>query len=288
MKSIVHSTLTLSHQVATVVFVDAGVDNYQQLVDGVIPTAEVFVLDRAVDGIEQISQVLQQRQDVGAVHIVSHGAPGCLYLGDSQLSLDTFNRYATQLQQWDVANLLLYGCHVAVGDAGAEFVEKLHQLTKAGVAASTTPIGSAMRGGTWELNYCINSHSVNCVLSKDVKKDYAGILSPTIEPGHYLVNGLGGKQGFGETVLPGVDDTYWQVDISSIFENGLNYFGTTYDAATDVYIGSNGYITFGEGLVSYNPTGIAGSTIPIIAPHYSDVDTGNSVSGLHNPTGNST
>ena len=135
MQSTKHSTPKVSNQVATVVFIDAGVENYQQLVNGVISAAEVFVLDAAADGIEQISQVLQQRQDVGAVHIVSHGAPGCLYLGNTQLSLDSFNRYATQLQQWNASSVLLYGCNVAAGDAGEEFLAKLHQqLSILGVA----------------------------------------------------------------------------------------------------------------------------------------------------------
>jgi hypothetical protein len=44
MNQTLDSTLKPSNQVATVVFVDAGVENYQQLANGVIPTAKVFVL----------------------------------------------------------------------------------------------------------------------------------------------------------------------------------------------------------------------------------------------------
>ncbi|MCP4471339.1 MAG: DUF4347 domain-containing protein, partial [Gammaproteobacteria bacterium] len=50
-----------------IVFVDASVDNYQQLVDDLRNDAdsnrniEVVVLDREQDGIEQISAVLQDR-----------------------------------------------------------------------------------------------------------------------------------------------------------------------------------------------------------------------------------
>lgn len=135
----------------TIVFIDAGLDSAHQLIEGVIPSAEVFVLDKTADGIEQISEVLQQRQNIDAVHIISHGSPGCLYLGNSQLSLDTLIHYAPQLQQWDVANLLLYGCNVAAGDAGEEFITKLHTLTGAEIAASKTLTGSAAKGGNWEL-----------------------------------------------------------------------------------------------------------------------------------------
>lgn len=182
MKPTFHSKPKTLNQVATLVFVDAGVENYQQLVNGVIPTAEVFVLDAAADGIEQISQVLQQRQNIDAVHIVSHGAPGCLYLGNTQLSLDTFNRYASQLQQWDVANLLLYGCNVAAGDAGAEFLAKLHQLTRANIAASRTPTGNSALGGNWELEVALGQEQPLLAFPASVMAAYEGILNtpPTL------------------------------------------------------------------------------------------------------------
>ncbi|MEG4488957.1 DUF4347 domain-containing protein [Microcoleus sp. D2_18a_B4] len=119
-----------------IVVIDAGVENADLLIEDVISTTEVFVLDGTADGIEQISLVLQHRPNTDAVHIISHGSPGCLYLGNSQLSLDTLNGYATQLQQWDVANLVFYGCNVAAGDAGEEFIARLHKLTGAQIAAA--------------------------------------------------------------------------------------------------------------------------------------------------------
>ncbi|HEY9833129.1 MAG TPA: DUF4347 domain-containing protein [Stenomitos sp.] len=187
MKSTLDLTPKTSNQVATVVFVDAGVENYQQLVNGVISKAEVFVLDAAADGIKQISQVLQQRQDAGAVHLVSHGAPGCLYLGNTQLSLDTFTHYATQLQQWEVTNLLLYGCNVAAGDAGQEFVEKLHQLTGANIAASRTPTGNSALGGNWELEVVLGQEHPLLAFPPSVIAAYEGILNigtpPTLRVG---------------------------------------------------------------------------------------------------------
>lgn len=135
----------------TIVFIDAGVDNARQLLQGVIPNAKVFILDKTADGIEQISQVLGRYQHIDSVHLISHGAPGCLYLGNTQLSLDTLNHYIPQLQQWNATNLLLYGCNVAAGDGGAEFIAKLHALTGSEIAASKTLTGSAAQGGNWEL-----------------------------------------------------------------------------------------------------------------------------------------
>ncbi|MFM6592105.1 MAG: DUF4347 domain-containing protein, partial [Dolichospermum sp.] len=60
------------------------------------------------------------------------------------------HNYTQQLQQWP-QNILLYGCNVAAGDAGAEFIHKLHQITNATISASTTKTGNAALGGNWQL-----------------------------------------------------------------------------------------------------------------------------------------
>ncbi len=140
-----------------VVFIDSNVDDYQNLVKGVIPQAEVIVLDTTEDGVTQITSALLGRTDISAIHIVSHGAPGCLYLGNSNLSLGSLEYYASLLSRWTASGvpLLLYGCNVAAGDAGAEFLEKLHDLTGAPITATATRTGNAAFGGTWQLEVSI-------------------------------------------------------------------------------------------------------------------------------------
>lgn len=60
---------------------------------------------------------------------------------------------------------------------------------------------------------------------------------------------------------------------------GFNFtlFGTTY---TDFYANNNGNISFGSGISSFTPTGLQGSSQPIISPFFADVDTRNSSSGV--------
>ncbi|MEG4201764.1 DUF4347 domain-containing protein [Microcoleus sp. Pol12A5] len=190
--------------VTTIVFIDAGVENSQQLIEGVIPSAEVFVLDGRADGIEQISLVLQHRQNIDAVHIISHGSPGCLYLGNSQLSLDNLIHYAAQLQQWDVANLLLYGCNVAAGDAGEEFITKLHALTGSEIAASKSLTGSAAKGGNWELEVTTTQMQPVLALQAEAMANYGSVL--VTEETISQWNGNDSIQAFGE---PGTQ-TYGQ------------------------------------------------------------------------------
>ncbi|WP_147073278.1 DUF4347 domain-containing protein, partial [Microcystis aeruginosa] len=141
----------------SVVFLDAGVTDYQSLQAGVIPGVATVILSPNKDGIEQITAFLQQNPQITTIHLVSHGAPGCLYLGNCQLNLTNIYDYRQQLQNWAKINrILLYGCQVAAGDAGEEFIEKLHQLTGATVMASATPTGSSKWGGDWELEVIVS------------------------------------------------------------------------------------------------------------------------------------
>lgn len=86
-----------------------------------------------------------------------------------------------------------------------------------------------------------------------------------------LINGLGGERGFGENSVSRNDDGYSEaIDITSIFDGGLNLFGTTY---TSMYVNTNGNVTFDNGLYSYTPGEIDAGSSPIFAPFWADVDT---------------
>jgi hypothetical protein len=86
--------------VRVLAFIDSSLTDYQSLMAGTLPGVEAILLEADRDGVEQITEVLRDRPDVTTVHLVSHGAPGCLYLGNSQLSLDTLADYASQLKGW--------------------------------------------------------------------------------------------------------------------------------------------------------------------------------------------
>ena len=60
---------------------------------------------------------------------------------------------------------------------------------------------------------------------------------------------------------------------------GFNFtlFGTTY---TNFWANNNGNISFGNGISAFTPTGLQGSTTPLISPYFGDVDTRNLNSGL--------
>jgi hypothetical protein len=177
-----HKTLENRYKVpSAIIFIDSGLDDYQSLANGTIPEAEVIVLDSTRDGVVQITEVLQGISEIAAIHIVSHGSPGCLYLGNTQLSLDTLERYASQLQTWathlTLSSLLLYGCNVAAGDAGEEFVQELHQLTGANIAASADRIGNAAKGGSWYLEHHLGQINTGLAFLPELMQAYSGVFA---------------------------------------------------------------------------------------------------------------
>jgi hypothetical protein len=180
---------------ATVVFLDAGVTDYQSLQAGVIPEVATVILSAKEDGIEQISAFLQQNPQITTIHLVSHGAPGCLYLGNCQLNLTNIYDYRQQLQNWAKINhILLYGCQVAAGDAGEEFIEKLHQLTGATVMASATPTGSSKWGGDWELEVIVSPAeseqdlNISLAFNGEILATYEGVFALSLV-GNYDTSG---------------------------------------------------------------------------------------------------
>ncbi|NER26898.1 MAG: DUF4347 domain-containing protein [Symploca sp. SIO1C4] len=159
------------------VVIDQKVGDYKILAAGVKSGAKVLILDSHRDGVEQITVALQEHIEISSIHIVSHGSPGCLYLGNSQLSLDTLNQYAPQLRSWFSPALLLYGCNVACKDAGVEFIERLNQLTGAKIAASATPTGNKALGGNWELEVTTDEMAVSLAFAIALQESYSGVLA---------------------------------------------------------------------------------------------------------------
>ena len=162
-------------EVSVLVVIDPRVEDHLSLAAGVIPQAVVSILDPSKDGIEQITRVISETS-ADSLHIISHGSPGCLNLGNSQLSLETLENFAHKLRTWQVPSLFLYGCNVAAGDAGSEFISQIRHLTGANVAASTTPVGNSKLGGNWNLDYALGTVDSQVAISPKTQANFAGVL----------------------------------------------------------------------------------------------------------------
>lgn len=168
----------------SLVFIDAGVADYQTLAANVQPGAEVHILT-AGDAIAQITQVLLQHTGISSIHIVSHGSDGELELGDRWYTLNDLTNHASQLKAWTgaltaEADILLYGCDVARGATGTQFVQTLAQLTGADVAASTDPTGSSALGGNWILEAQTGVIQAPQAFSLEFEATYGGLLAAPV------------------------------------------------------------------------------------------------------------
>jgi Ca2+-binding RTX toxin-like protein len=115
-----------------------------------------------LSAIEQITNTLANQSDIEAIHILSHGSPGNLNLGSETISNENLPQLGNKIKQWGKAltknaDILLYGCNVAATEIGLQFIQKLHQLTGANIAASNNKTGNQAAGGDWELEVKIGN-----------------------------------------------------------------------------------------------------------------------------------
>lgn len=139
-----------------VVFVDGQVNNIGQLLEGLPATAEVVVLDPDKDGLQQMADYLKGRENLDAIHLLSHGADGTVQLGNVWLASNNLAEHRAALESIGAAlkadgDLMIYGCDVGQGDKGQAFIDQLGAITGADVAASADDTGSAALGGNWTL-----------------------------------------------------------------------------------------------------------------------------------------
>ncbi len=101
-----------------------------------------------------------------------------------------------------------------------------------------------------------------------------------------LISGLGGAAGFGANELARNDDgSTGEIDITSIFEDGINFFGREF---TSLWVNNNGSVTFNGARRTFTPTVITDNNDnPEITPFFADVDT-NGGATVESHGGNST
>ncbi|HYC46138.1 MAG TPA: cadherin-like domain-containing protein, partial [Burkholderiales bacterium] len=178
----------VEHTRREIAFVDTGVADYQRVLDDLKDQQEsgrsldVIVLDAARDGVEQIGEALEGREEIDVIHIFSHGTAGAIKLGNVWLSQGQFSQYGAELQSWrqtlaEDADILIYGCDVAANEAGQQLLAELAYLTGADVGASTDATGSALRGGDWTLEHTVGAIESAVAVSADLQHDWAHVMA---------------------------------------------------------------------------------------------------------------
>lgn len=219
-------TAGTSDQRQEVVFIDGQVTNKQQLIDSFAPGTEVVVLNSSQDGLLQITDYLKGREGLDALHIFSHGSAGKLLLGSTWIDAGTLDARSDVLAQLgsvfsEQGDLLLYGCDVASGDKGADFIQRLASATGTDVAASNDDSGSSSVGGDSELEMHIGGveAAVLSLESYQAKLD-GGTLAYSMQGDQNF--GAIFNDGEGSTLnLSGLDLNIYFIDSSGIIAGNV-------------------------------------------------------------------
>lgn len=244
-----------------IAFVDGSIEGVDELIAGLDKGIEVILLDPERDGVAQIADILSDRSDIDALHILSHGSEGSLSLGNATLDADSMRtEYSDELTRIGGvlsanADILIYGCDYTSGEAGMAAASLLGSLTGADLAASIDATGSRELGGDYDLETSFGSVETNVaefVNWNGVLADAAPTANDdtesTVEDGKVTFNPLsndGDAEGdvfltsftqptngevtlvFAETANVEVDSSGTTVNLSRNYENPVVFVFTT-------------------------------------------------------------
>ncbi|TYC54434.1 DUF4347 domain-containing protein [Zoogloea oleivorans] len=227
-------------------FVDASLDDLDTLLAGLPAGAEVVLLDSTQDGLTQMLAALNGHNGVDAVHVLTHGAPGQIQLGNTQLNAATLSSVSSTLQALGQhlsadADILFYGCDVGASEEGRALISQIADLTGADVAASTDLTGSSSLGGDWELE----AHSGVI--------EAAGITAFNFDDTLALPGAHSATQG-SEVFIGG---NYIELGISSVGSFGTSsskpggFYGTTGSSAVGMSNDADGFGNGGDLRIDY-------------------------------------
>jgi hypothetical protein len=180
-----------------VAFIDTGVADYQTLVDGVRAGVEVMLLDESQDGLAQMALWAQSHSGYDAIHILSHGVNGVIFLGNAVVSnasiqSDTLKNDFSELGRslTTDGDLLIYGCEFAQNSDGQKLINLISSMTQADIAASTDITGAARMEGNWTLEYQFGPVEAN-TLNASAYSSVLSITGTTVKQYDYSGSNVG-------------------------------------------------------------------------------------------------
>ncbi len=164
-----------------IAFIDSAVSDIETLTRGLRPGLAAIRLDASAPAVAQIARALAGQNALDAIHVIAHGAPGEVCFATGKLSLDTIDEHRSSLAAIGRAlggdgDLLLWSCDSGQGGRGAAFVAALARVTGAEVAAATSLVGAASRGGRWALAQCAGDVPAPAPLTAAGIMAYQGVM----------------------------------------------------------------------------------------------------------------
>jgi len=138
-------------------------------------------IDPSVDYPEAFLQEASRKKIHDAVHFITHGRPGELFINDKWLQKEAIAAFINSKisnPQSPISKLYIYGCNFANGEKGLEAVTYIERATDLKISASTNITG---KDGDWELevgnattSLQMNNYGFNlqCVGNEDSDGDF--------------------------------------------------------------------------------------------------------------------
>ncbi|MEY4591710.1 MAG: hypothetical protein RIR18_605, partial [Pseudomonadota bacterium] len=150
--------MTFTALTNTLALIDASLPDLHTLLAGLPAQADVVLLSPERDGFTQLEEALAGHHGLAALHLITHGAPGKVFIGNSTLDRASLNNHRATLEAISNAlaedgEWLIYGCDVASDVEGTHLVDSLIDATGCRVAAAKHPVGHASKGASWVLDY---------------------------------------------------------------------------------------------------------------------------------------
>jgi len=160
-----HQPTQHASQYKRLVFIDPDVARSDLLIRHLVPQAKVVVLDPTIDALEQIDRALRQESGLRAVDVIAHARPGVVEFAAGDVDRAAIERWQNRFQAWrsalsDSAEWLFYGCRLAAGYVGRQFVETFGRSVDVAVAAASHVVGTANEGGSWELDVATGARAL--------------------------------------------------------------------------------------------------------------------------------
>jgi hypothetical protein len=97
----------ISNQLREIVILDPTIPDSHHIASGIKPGTATYILESQPDAVEQITTILAQHTDIEAVHIISHGSSGSLYLRTTELNSSNIENYTNSCNSGETVSHLM-------------------------------------------------------------------------------------------------------------------------------------------------------------------------------------
>jgi hypothetical protein len=186
--------------VTEIAFIDPAVTDVDALLAGLRPGIEGIVLNAAEPAPAQMARWLAGHDNLQAVHIIAHGAPGELHFATGSLSASNLSDHTLALARIGAAldadgSVRLWSCRTGFGAQGARFVAALETMLGAAVAASSRIVGAAALNGCWDLDISAHAGQNQLPLTYACMHTYPGVMAKAKPTSILVTDDVGTIQG---------------------------------------------------------------------------------------------